>query len=1426
MIERFDEEVDITSVLGKTALLGGIGYSSLKTYKEINDLIPRKYFRNKIISRKGNSVQAKNIRKHIIEKSNNYIKDITNSHIFNRLSHTDYDSSWTFNRFATKDALLKGIDTSGYKGRSKGFKAELQKFLNNFDEVGGLKAFSFDGDLASINFIGDGTQYKIPVLNESSELMLGNNRYVTRAVFTKNEKGIYTGEVEGIDVAYLKKLNESVDDIKAGKINSKDLFEKIVGKSIWEDGSGISHMAETTTRGNIRREQGIVDPFEDMKAWKRREIVKNLSTTKGFTGGSASMQAKGVLSLQNSLLHNEVPGAETSGSIYQLFRDNEFLNQPKPSVNWGKIGGDRGLAKYKTYVLSDYTYVNTSGETVTVTAQESLKQALSKIGIPAHELADEELLVKDFIKKAKISNNIYSYHVNLEEGGSVFTERLLRDITKDSSNIQSLLSTQGLKNPGIILNEKLNKIVQREAAFDAQLAKLNAEKTDIRTAIKRLSERLKGGYDPVLREQLNELIARRREVSKKIDYIIRSKGHMKKAIKNYGILGLKDGRVEQLKIRSNGPTESIRTIRYNPKTKMLDISTTSTKELGEGGKLFGGLKATIDARNVDPAEVAKVIEEERAKLTGRNPINVGDIDILAMESRVKLKKGALTANEAPIAIMQYAENVIDSNDQNRIKQLEEIGIRKNGTRYEYTPTGKSAKEIIETIKKHNEGKNIEDIFLGKSGLGSRITSSVVAPDVHRTQAGIGKKATISERALMNLQVLGLDKTTEDIISRRGTSYDPFEQLKIMEELKNLTKDKTKMAIHHKSIIEDLNAIFEPDLEKRANIFNRQKWGKNILIDLGEEIGGTRYIPLTSNKNMADMAGGYNDVELAAKKLIEGVSKKYPKEKLLELSKAYSESLVQQEKTMTKRMYKIKNVSNSMYGQAASSLDGMDKYAKELAEKMGMKNGQIATVTAMTEADIGKYYNKYDDSGKLIFNAVEEARNNNLWGVLTREPVEGIGSVQFSNIRIAEDFGMHTNESGTIWLSGEDQTKSLARKSLMIDFDKDTISQVALTNKESINELKNFLGLKGGGTIMGKEYLASLDRMSAFDLKGKPPMDILSMKEEELARALFTEKELSKAEIGRFSNTFKNIHIGGRERLRSNINQSEARKFFLSENFSHLFMENVIKSKHQSKESLIKGQGAKIVDLLNKEHGTEYNRMLDSQRAEEMRRLFDEMTFDSTDVAEKVRQAGRNSSMTEELAKMMGIDDVGLAKRRAQVYSEITDIENMNNILLAHKEGSALNELNDYSLRIAKEAIKERSALKEGTIEAINISKKIAGKFLNHTGKYAILPAMAIGIAGTLMSKPKKLTPAVDTGILHENDIKYNNESLPKHKKTLFDIPEGNNLAYKVNGVVDRNTNIRQLANQNNNFSDASIRVQDHREYMNKYTIEEMIEKGY
>lgn len=1418
MIEKFESETDIASILGRTTLLAGTGFGLYQTFKETPSMPSATgYFRRNMARHAKSSKNFSTLNRSSEANTGigSFIKGFDNLEF----------KSPRFNRFSISS--IDDILTGGYKGRSAGLGTEIRGLYSDLSQIYGkgnvnIRKKGIDGGSNLIRIGAGGMNFDIPLVDTEGVMTLGeslDNRYAARSVLKDYDIQKGKVEVEGLDVALTKKYRENLERIKSGEISAYDIKRKATDKAIWENSKGKQDIAKTKASAisQIRKEQVVTDLLGERRPESINKIMKDITSIKGYGGGSAGMFAKGIFATPSSLISKGLPGAESTLSAYQLLRQSEFVGANKPGIDW-MPGMKPGIASFNIATVNDTS---------------ALKRAAKKMGMSLGELAGEEAILQKGLDIG-IKNKMYTFNIDLEQGQSKFTQRLMRDIydEAEASGIdpkkisKAMTSSGGLEGINLDLNSKLQRLEAREAGLGREIDALSSWRESVK---------MKGGSTDELSKISRQIKGKKRGLES-----------VRGAMKDYGILGYSKGIGAEVRVPGGDIKKNlIRNIKIRNNT--LSIATESHFNFGVGSKLFtggGGGKWTVKGEGDVPTLLA-MMEQEKLTAAGAKAGSLDqlkelfkDVQMISTESPVKVKGGGLAPRETMAAVLSYAERISGEGTPEKIDRLKQIGI----TEGKFTGTNLSSKQLIDKIQSFHPGKNIEEIFGGEEFLFGKISKSVMAPDISSSQAGVGRTGTLSERAAYNMEAVGLGDFLEDIMGRKQERFSSYGQLKELEGARGLAGDATARSKSLESVIGDTGRLFQENISDRRSFL---EGANKVNIDMGDRIPGVKKATVFASDVMTPYigtkaGGGLSELDQATKSMMIGaMDNKLSETQRKTLGEKYNSALAQVEESVGKSLFKGK-IKGSMYGQAVSALEGMDDAAIALGKDMGLADDMAAPLIAMSKSDIKR---------KFGAAAAKQAAEGNLWGLMTREPVEGVHSSLPVNIRAAEDFGTPGNMKGAIYVSGEDKSKNLIRRSMFVDFDKDTLNVIAATSEKSREAIEGFYGVGGKPqSPKGAEFLESIKRMSAFELKGRDPLNIQTLLNDELVAINAAQKGLEKGAIGSFSNEFKNIHIGLREQLRPQMGKGAAEAYYLGEDFSHLFVENILKAKHQSKESLVANSVTDALSLFKSEIGTEYAQMGKGDRAQALQGMFDELSFGSRETASAVR-ASESERVSMELAERMGfakemkeaqliesaaertagIDEVvNRATKQRDAYKKITNTRNLENVLDAHELGRNIQGRGIYASKIAERNIsfaKTASSLLEDVNTA---ASHFMTKGLKNVAKWGILPTMGIGLIASLTTKPKVLRPITEAGGVHEKEIEYNNaQGQVSAGKTLFSIPESKVSSFDIKGIANNNTNFEMLqssAMQNKNG--ISLRLQDHRSSMDKYSIEEMIEKGY
>jgi hypothetical protein len=792
----------------------------------------------------------------------------------------------------------------------------------------------------------------------------------------------------------------------------------------------------------------------------------------------------------------------------------------------------------------------------------------------------------------------------------------------------------------------------------------------------------------------------------------------------------------------------------------------------------------------------------------------------------------MEARRMPSAVMGY---VSTAKAEGRIADIEALGDYLD-------PSFNNQKRVIEQIQKNHPNLELADILSGSKFEGqassAKISNTILSADFHSTQSGMGRTGTFTERGMMFLEAQGLGRVSEDIMSRFTRDQDPILRLDTLLEAQEMKPQVTARSLATNN---SLSSIFNPNLEIRQGaIKSITKDSSTLAVDLGQEIsfemsGKTQKISqvnVFSQEYMSPYVGvqigttqTITKYDRSARELVEAAANPATDPRVLQakaLRYAQEQEIVKESLASVLMKGKVKG---SMYGQSTSSLQGMDRAAIELGKEMGLGLNIPAPLIAMSKADIQRKF-----GGK----ALEQAQEGKLFGLITREPIEGVHSVMPTQIRIAEDFtGGKLPRSlgdmeGRVFLAQSDTL----RQSLMVDFDKDPLNVVAVTDKTARAELMSFMGLTRTQSEMGREFYQSTMRMRDLGPKtGKTPVDALSQLDNQLAALITSQKQLEKGNIGIFSNEFRNIHVGLREQLAQG---GSAGQFYKGEDFAHVFVENIIKSKHQSAQAIMRNEAMETLDVLK--GSNKYASASRQERALRLQEIFDQLSYANVSDAKGARElaqtilsdnyastlykAGAIDKTAEYASMMHGVD--AKQARRALSYAEVSSAANLENVLKAHEAGARIAPNKTVELiSIFQRSPQKASTLEKNFQRASEIGKSIMNIGVGNIFKYAVAPAAIIGLASSVMSSPNVLR---ESSANHESSDPGTKVDMGK---TLFAIPESKVDNIRISGRANANTDfnyLRQKATATGNSYNGSVR--DMRSAPDKHRLQEIMDKGY
>lgn len=1402
MIEQFEtENSNGYSVAGRAALVGGTAYAGYSTFSEMKSNKP-------INPNNSNLRQTIGRLRNIRGQTGTGNKDIQAGPSF-----TDLLGNTREMREAQKLAYKQGLtpkmlSNMGFK--SKGALATELRGFKGFLEKEGFTGLNVEYKMIG-NHIGEirikgrygnrNHSFKVnPVGADGTTLMGDNlqNKFMSRGILDPESlAGEITKDnlkVIDSDVALLRRYRSQINDFKRGVVNPHDVYKKMQNAILFEE-SNHSVNGISSAVGELRREQVVIDPFGDMSGAGKAAVMRTITAQTGWSAGSAAQYAKGILNSPKSILNRMIPGSGMSPTAYQLLRPSSFDGGVKPNVDWFD-GIDAGVGEFTLAHVKD---------------KNLLQAAIAHEKMGIGEIADEELIMNKS-RNFMVKNEIYNAKVDLD-GLS----------TKSSMGVfQKITDRLGLKS-----TQELGKVLSAPGGISSlgpeALSKLDFDiNEDYRQLIEKKNMLL--GRKQTLRQlplSPEQYLQERRSLYDELR-------QTRAAMKEYEAFGVASDMARSTKLPAKELKNKIMNMSIDSNNN-LSVAMQTHYRFGVGSKSFGAAKSTVKAE-ADTAVIMAQMEFFKAsgRFGSRDEIkdlipDFADVDFITTESPVKVVGNSMEARRMPNAVAGYISTAIA---EGRTDELAKLGvIQKDG---QYTLSEKDPRKLIDQIRQLNPDKNMDEIFSGtKRGMADiRISKALLSSDVHASQAGIGGAGTITERGMYYLEAMGLNKVTDDLYGRAFRENDVFGQIKTFTDAQDA---KATVGVDALIGSGDLtptgkSALFHANLDERSRVIERLGGKGTLTVDLGREIEGIRNVNIFSQQTMAPYVGtqigsddGITALDRAAQDLLQGAAtgSGVSEEALAARALRYKEEQARVQESLSAAIAKAK-IKGSMYGQAVSSLPGLDDAGRQLAREMGLGDDVIAPVIAMSKADIQAQFGD---------EAAELAMQGKLFGLTSREPIEGVHSVVTTQIRVAEQLagGKLADELGDMRGRIFVANSPMLRKSLIVDFDKDTLNVLAVTGKEAADQLKGFMGLSGSQSNIAKEYYKSLQRMPYLDPKGgKSPVDALSTLDQELSGILSAQKQLEKGSIGIFSNEFKKIHVGLREQLAQG---GDAAQYFKGEDFAHVFVENIIKSKHQSREALMKNEAMETLDLLGAKG--KYARASLDERALRLQEIFDQLSYANKVDAQAVRQTGAMSLASDKEMIASGLEDmVGKFDTpdvlKAKAYAEVSDLDNIKNVLRSHSSGSSILSQGDYMWNAVTNGGGKPSILGAAADDAIATAKQFMSTAGSKMFKYAIAPAAIIGFASSLFSQPAVLKKS---SAAHE--VSDPTPETIDAGKTIFAIPESKVDNILIKGRANANTDFSALqAMGASNGGNYNASITDMRSKPDKYRIQELIDKGY
>lgn len=1477
MISKLNDQSsgNFTSFVGRTTLAAGLGYATYRTFKgeRLPSSIRTAGKKTAFVERLTQTLKTPTPKFTATAKGIQLSEtaDVLGGQIGKFItgkSSTKMES--------TAEGVIHALRKSG---KNDSFIKDFQGFLDTvqgqfkYKRVGFSMLHTNGGNLLEVGITprGSGQTFKIRPVSQAGEVFLGNNqptRYTSRKVLDRSGS---TPELLGIDQAILREQTKQLANIipvNEGEAN-KNFIPKMTAREIERTGTESSIFEDYTKGGSrplenasfisnpvsaMRNEEVLVDPFKKLYSYPDKldashSVLSQMIAQGHLLPGSPSMTAAGIGVTPNSLLA-QFPGGTIAPAGKQYFRTSELtaggaspkvrfpvnidVNDPFKTFNLGVVNPEditRVQAKASERIGEIESTLR--GSKINKTQRKMLFSERRELkGLMFGELAEEEMIMSHTLNP-RARNQMYQFNVDVNKTSSEF-----------ENQIGSIAEQLGLVKGGDYTAGKaeLAKLMEQ----DGGIAELMAQR-GVKPKISGMTLGL--GTSEISGQHLPVTVGN----AKGIEHYITNMVAKDKETLTVSTASEFDAGLFQ---------KWFGTFKGTTKTKQ-DIPF-----------LLGQIKS-LNSRDKKLASRAQLASE------GLLDFYKG-IDFLVPKHPFEklLTEGRFDPKEVPAEFSSVLLGAAEQGGEFNEGLLRNLGYKLGRKSGQWRNTGEVlGTQILERAKGFaaEHKMSVPDVFTRVLGTGRddvvhRI-KGILSPDIHISQSGVGNLGSLSERAMHNIISMYPESVSSNLQSRllNGLSQTQYQSLLGHRSIVGDTKAE---GMSVKGLFSSLQAnessledLFSTNLNRRREVIGALTGGKDKLtVNLGRDAGkGVHNVVVSADQDLTPFIGkriggkGLTNIDQDSHNLIQEAFNSGSSELLAHHASRYKTGLNQAIDTAMSNINKGQ-FTGSMYARAQSELPGMRAFAEGLGSTA---SGVLTPVVAMHEKDIARSAGRLiedhqlnqEDLGRIrkeaqaaqeheMLNAffgkenvaaasadylehsvremkgrvaIDKARRGELWGLVTREPVEGLHRTIPVPIASAEAMGAQTYQRGAAYFSGgplEAEQKGWAgmRKALGLDFDADTTSIIPFGDTTNTTHMQQMW--KGGDSAMGKvgeEFQRTMKFFDVYNIKGKSNIDVMKMGSGELTQALLEMHRTEKKLIGPTSNAFKDIHMGFRQLLAENMSGENLTKAFRGEATALLAIESGLKAKHRSLESLRSGES--FLDVFNSNKTTE-------GKIGDFQSFFDKLSFQAkdADLGEQIRKNGENVHARVQGA--LGLKTEEEAKQFTRTYGELTGTENITNIFTAQAKGKILNRTKAFESAVAG-GMTEAETVGTGARLMAQEFKPLGMKFLKNVGKYAILPAAAIGIASSLLGSTPNELPVEMSVKTHDASSAPPVETVPIERKVWAMTKKEK---FRVSGNVDTMPNPSQYSSYFNGAS-TNLSVSDYRSHMTQEYINKKVKRG-
>lgn len=1431
----FGGDKDIFSLAGRLTLLGGTAYAISETIDSgLKIKEPFKSRQDPMRKELSKLLTSAEKTTPIVHKNTPF-----QSAFFNDLSHMEE----ALTQYSMDD--LKQQLSGGFNGDSKDLFSEIEQFKNKFESKKGAslnvsyKTHTINGvnEVSHINMEGNINGKRInfpvqPVMSNGTILKGANlqNEYIAQAVYEKGANGnpVFRGQ----DVASVRSYNRNLDDIVEGKLTPRKISELYDQVAMYKGKTG-------NAEGKLNPD--VIDNFN----WSAKEdpgLVRYDNIKGGVKNAGMHAQAKDMFMKDQTInrLTAVSPGDYNDGVLLRL---DAPMHQGKFAFQ-EEAPDPKQLFKNNLHVSASGKESYNPIQKVAFLDDGEMKR-FNEIAGRTGELAEDQVIVSDKAGKVITKNRSLNISSAAPSKHSEYILKKAADIAKLSPGefSEAVSGGRGINGLSEDVQSKIRKI-----SLDDYSKSLKADRGLAEEALKRanldLGKAVAEGSSSDVLDPLHKKIDWRKKQYEEISELY------KEEMSSSGYMGKQGDGTRDLYLKKAHKGNFIENIIQENGATNLELR--GEKNLGPGDKGYspsGEMKAIH--KDVQPVEDILIqMDKEKGGLPADHEIYKKKIKgTTYAASNKSLKSGLIGRTMADVYESSKLRAARDGN-----KELLSLFYSFETDYKNILPDDRDKLwKQIENIT----GEAPADYALEKLSTG-HMKEIRMSYGNNALDMGSGGRASVATRDTLNFKAMGLEHFSTDVNARRE-KQSVHALMDFGAAQRNLVDPKFKSTISIDDI--DLKKLFPKNKLKGETTLDvlaeRKKYLKSIgvegtaVIDLGGEFGGISKVPIFSE----DYYDGYIGSQIGSK----GDQRKYTqldnytREILQEAKKTHKnpEKAAIAAKNLQLEMEKTKEalagkaftgkVSNSLYGLVDSAPGGLQKYSDRILRNNQVKS-PYAGVAAIGDKEFielfgkekhdnimaqVKKYGKISDDTKSVLNG--EGIISDAWAMATRSPTEGLNHLPFNILPHGAIESPGKIPGGISVISGEGtgasfltSTRNKVMKMLYGDYDGDSLSLVAATDEASTKELRNLALSNDENAVHFREN----QRMKASsNPKGKVQPDALDMTATE-RRILGGEvKHQAASEIGRISTAIEEGHDVNRAAAMA-ANPKSFKAFSNLATAQQVFVENALKSKNQLPKEILE---RKIIQTMETLKNSKEDRGV---RRAVLSNFFDELPLhefgfegdDLTRVADELRSASYDGDSMRKIEGLALEDSKRLIKEGW--FKNIASKETLDAILDSSDEaivkGSSIDDAIEMAIDEVSGKVHKESAFTKLTDSTESV-KEIVFKGAKNIGKRAILPAIGIGLLGSLVSGSGSMTSDKQNqgGEYSDQQARHTGSADQRERPVLS---RGRGPKYEriqMAGTSQGNVNYESLRNS----SQSNVNIQDQTQTLDRFQIQDIIDKG-